>query len=450
MGLKKFAILLSDLFVFYGSLALFIIIRYPSSFIYNWDLHYKLFSILFLILAFSFYVVNLYELDYWKNKTELFSKTLKVVSLNFVLAITLFYFFHTPIAPKTNLFLFTFLFTFLFLPARLFMAKVLKLTLPSKKTLFLGNEKYYQKVSAFLRDNPHTGYKLVAFAPTEKVKVKNDRIKIISDHGQLFDFLLKNKVKVIISSLNPHLTKESVSSLYNSIPLNIEFLSLNKFYEDINTKISLDTLDEFWFLENLAKGEKKFQEIIKRSFDFFVSLILGVIFLPFVPFIIIAIKTTSPGPIIFKQTRVGLSGKNFKIIKFRTMVKDAERNGPQWATPNDPRITNVGRFLRRTHLDEIPQLYNVLVGNMSLVGPRPERPEFEEKLSKEIPFYSIRHLVKPGITGMTQIRSFYESTTDDAKEKLEYELYYIKNRNFFMDLKIILKTIYQIFKATGR
>ncbi|MDO8507148.1 MAG: sugar transferase [bacterium] len=450
MGLKKFAILLSDLFVFYGSLALFIVIRYPSDFLYNWNLHYKLFSILFLILIFSFYASDLYELDYWRNKTDLFSKTLKVMAINFTLAITLFYFFQTPIAPKTNLFLFTFLFTFLFLPSRLFMAKALKLTLPSKKALFLGNEKYYQKVSEFLRNNPHTGYKIVAFAPTEKVNLGKDRVKVIPDHGQLFDFLSKNKVKVVISSLNPHLTKESVSSLYNSIPLNIEFLSLNRFYEDINSKVSLDALDEFWFLENLAKGEKKIQEIVKRGFDFFVSLLLGTVFLPIVPFIIIAVKITSPGPILFKQTRVGISGKNFKIIKFRTMVKNAEKNGPQWAEPNDPRVTGVGGFLRRTHLDEIPQLLNVLVGNMSLVGPRPERPEFEEKLSKEIPFYSIRHLVKPGITGMTQIRSFYETTTDDAREKLEYELYYIKNRNFFMDLKIILKTVHQIFKAAGR
>jgi lipopolysaccharide/colanic/teichoic acid biosynthesis glycosyltransferase len=163
--------------------------------------------------------------------------------------------------------------------------------------------------------------------------------------------------------------------------------------------------------------------------------------LPLFPLIALAIKLDSHGPVLFKQKRVGRNGRNFDIYKFRTMVRDAEKNGAQWAVEKDPRVTRIGRILRRTRLDEVPQLWNVLKGDMSLVGPRPERPEFVEELAKEIPYYEQRHLVPPGLTGWAQVRYRYGASKEDAVRKLQYELYYVRHLSIMFDIEILLRTI---------
>jgi len=171
-----------------------------------------------------------------------------------------------------------------------------------------------------------------------------------------------------------------------------------------------------------------------------VSLLIVATF-PVFSLIAAAILMTSRGPIIFSQKRLGYREREFTIYKFRTMVLEAERGGPQWAKPNDKRTTAVGRFLRRTHLDELPQLWNVLWGELSLIGPRPERPEFVATLEKEIPFYELRHLIRPGLTGWAQVNYRYGASIDDSYEKLQYDIHYLKNRSLALDLLIILKTI---------
>jgi exopolysaccharide biosynthesis polyprenyl glycosylphosphotransferase len=168
------------------------------------------------------------------------------------------------------------------------------------------------------------------------------------------------------------------------------------------------------------------------------------------PFVALAIKASSRGPILYRQNRTGLDGAVFPCYKLRTMRADAEANaGPTWACDNDPRITRVGRFLRKTRIDEIPQLWNVLRGDMSIVGPRPERPEFVSMLSREIPYYHLRHSVRPGITGWAQVCYRYGSSVEDAREKLRYDLYYIKNMSAGLDLLIILITIKVILLGRG-
>jgi lipopolysaccharide/colanic/teichoic acid biosynthesis glycosyltransferase len=165
----------------------------------------------------------------------------------------------------------------------------------------------------------------------------------------------------------------------------------------------------------------------------------------------LAIKLESKGKVIYKQQRVGLNNKVFNVYKFRTMQENAEQNGAVWASVNDPRITKIGILLRKTRLDEIPQFLNILIGNMSFVGPRPERPEFVEQLKQEIPFYNERHLIKPGLTGWAQINYPYGASVADAKEKLQYDLFYIKNQSVALDISIILKTINAMFNiALGR
>lgn len=190
--------------------------------------------------------------------------------------------------------------------------------------------------------------------------------------------------------------------------------------------------------------------VFKRIFDFFAALFLLIVFSPLMFLIAIAIKFDSPGPVIYKQSRLGRQGRIFTIYKFRSMRRDAEKHsGAVWAMQNDPRVTRIGRFLRATHLDELPQLFNVLKGDMSLVGPRPERPEIARELVKAIPHYYSRLKVKPGITGLAQVRYRYDSCIKDVKNKLRYDLFYISNANFWLDLRILFDTIEHILLSKG-
>jgi exopolysaccharide biosynthesis polyprenyl glycosylphosphotransferase len=191
------------------------------------------------------------------------------------------------------------------------------------------------------------------------------------------------------------------------------------------------------------------QILFRRLLSFAVSFIALVICLPLVPLLILAVRLTSPGPIFFSQTRVGLRGRLFTLYKFRTMREDAEAQGAVWAAKDDSRVTPVGRFLRKTRLDEIPQLWNVLRGEMAFVGPRPERPEFVQWLSQEIPFYHLRHMIRPGITGWAQVRYRYGASLEETKRKLEYDLYYVKHLSIGLDLMIMFETVKTILLRRG-
>lgn len=232
----------------------------------------------------------------------------------------------------------------------------------------------------------------------------------------------------------------------------LEILDAPTLYERITGKLLIENINPSWFifchgfqLSWLLKAAKRQLDIICSA----LGLILG---LPFFLLVPLAIKLDSPGPIIFRQVRVGKGDKNFVMYKFRTMRQDAEKEtGAVWASTADKRITMIGSFLRKSRIDELPQLINVLRGEMSLVGPRPERPEFVGRLKKIIPYYSERHFVKPGVTGWAQVRYPYGASVDDAIEKLRYDLYYIKNLSLLLDFKIILKSILVVlFQKGGR
>ncbi|RMD66512.1 hypothetical protein D6833_01380, partial [Candidatus Parcubacteria bacterium] len=226
----------------------------------------------------------------------------------------------------------------------------------------------------------------------------------------------------------------------------IEIRDIPSLYEEILKKVPLDAIDELWFLEHNSAA-KKFYDRLKRAGSLLFALILGAALLPLLLCIAAAIALTSKGPVIYRQTRVGRRGKRFTLYKFRTMRHDAEKDGPKWKMSgiNDPRLTPVGKVLVRTHLDELPQLLNVIKGEIGFVGPRPERPEFTALLEKEVPFYQMRHLIAPGITGWAQIRYPYGSSVKDAYEKLQYDLFYLKNRSLVLDCAIILKTLKSLF-----
>jgi len=219
--------------------------------------------------------------------------------------------------------------------------------------------------------------------------------------------------------------------------------------ERLSGKLPLGELNPSTLIFTQGFNVKTSQQIVRRLVSFVVSFIGLTICLPFIPFIILAVRLSSPGPIFFGQMRVGLFGRPFTVYKFRTMCQDAEVKGAVWATKNDPRVTSLGRFMRKTRLDEIPQLWNVLRGEMAFVGPRPERPEFVQWLKKEIPFYELRHMIRPGITGWAQVRYQYGATLEETKQKLEYDLYYVKHLSLGLDLLIMFETVKTIVLRRG-
>jgi sugar transferase (PEP-CTERM system associated) len=219
--------------------------------------------------------------------------------------------------------------------------------------------------------------------------------------------------------------------------------------ERLTGKLLLEGLNPSTLIFTDGFNVKVSELMIRRLISVTVSFIGLAICLPFIPFIILAVRLSSPGPIFFRQTRVGLRGRPFSVIKFRTMRQDAEEHGAVWATKNDPRVTSLGRFMRMTRMDEIPQLWNVLRGEMGFVGPRPERPEFVQWLSSEIPFYELRHMTRPGITGWAQVRYQYGASLEETKQKLAYDLYYIKHLSIGLDLLIMFETVKTIILRRG-
>jgi sugar transferase (PEP-CTERM system associated) len=219
--------------------------------------------------------------------------------------------------------------------------------------------------------------------------------------------------------------------------------------ERLTGKLPLDGLNPSSLIFTGGFNTKASLEIARRVVSLVVAATGLAICLPLVPFIILAVRLSSPGPVFFCQTRIGWRGRPFVLRKFRTMRQDAEANGAVWATKNDPRVTKLGKFMRKTRLDEIPQLWNVLRGDMSFVGPRPERPEFVQWLSKEIPYYDLRHMIRPGITGWAQVRYKYGASLEETKRKLEYDLYYVKHVSVGLDLLIMFETLKTIVLQRG-
>lgn len=232
----------------------------------------------------------------------------------------------------------------------------------------------------------------------------------------------------------------------------MKVMSFSAFYERYWSRIPVMHLNEGWFLQ--ASGFDRIYDRVglrfQRVFDIALSAIGLVLLSPLLVLLILAIRISSEGPAIYRQQRVGLNGKCFTLYKLRTMVDDAEKDGPVWAKKNDSRVTMIGKFLRATRLDELPQLLNILKGEMSLIGPRPERPEFVDQLRQHVPHYDLRHLVAPGLTGWAQVMYQYTSSIDETARKLEYDLYYIKNHSIQLDFAILIKTLILVVRRMGR
>lgn len=290
------------------------------------------------------------------------------------------------------------------------------------------------------------GYVLV----NENSSGQNDDGKILGTIDDIQKIVNKYDIKEVIIALDKH-----EHDLMLDVIAKCDFNDLNikiapDLYEIISGQARTNQLYGVPLIEINPELMPVWERKIKRLMDIVFSLIILIITLPITLLVALAIKIDSEGPVFFKQIRVGKDGKEFKIYKFRSMIKDAEKHtGPVWSTKDDPRITRVGKIIRKFRLDEIPQFINVLRGEMSLVGPRPERPYFVEKLSQEIPLYKRRLKVKPGITGWAQVKHKYDESIEDVKKKLQYDLYYIENISLRMDLKILFRTIFVVLFGKG-
>ena len=441
-NLKKITLLLGDILILYLSLWLTLFVRYGGNFDFNrWQQHFWPFTIIYLLWLIVFYIAGLYELTLARNNINFYSTLLRGLMINAGLAIAFFYFIpYFGITPKTNLFLNLTIFTLLFSAWRQLYNHLLKTSTLVNNVLFIGRNKESEQINQIIKDNPQLGYRTI-----KQIKPRN-----IQTPFDLLEMATQKNIKTIITAIDPHYDSKLVQSLYQCLPLKISFSDLPSFYEKILGKVPISSIGEIWFLENLTESQKNFYEAFKRIFDMLGAFVFGSISLIFYPLIILAIKLDSRGPIFFKQRRISQDGQIFKVIKFRSMIEEAEKNGVQWADHQDHRITRIGNFLRKTRLDELPQMWNVFIGQMSFIGPRPERIEFVQQLEKEVPYYQIRHIVKPGLTGWAQVNFHYGASVQDSIEKLQYELYYIKHRSFILDLSILLRTIKIVLKGGGR
>jgi exopolysaccharide biosynthesis polyprenyl glycosylphosphotransferase len=242
---------------------------------------------------------------------------------------------------------------------------------------------------------------------------------------------------------------EVFSALGNVAALGFRVVGLPEFYEHAFGRVPVRRMTDAWFMSILHLYQRPYSRRSKRAFDVAGALFGLLLTAPLFPLIALLVSRTE-GPIFYRQTRLGEQGRLFTILKFRTMRSDAESNGAVWAQESDPRMTNVGRLLRATRLDEIPQLINVLRGEMSIVGPRPERPEFVELLEQSVPFWSRRHLLRPGITGWAQLRSGYAADSLATEEKLSYDLWYLRHQSLVVDALICARTLPSLLLAVGR
>ncbi len=320
-----------------------------------------------------------------------------------------------------------------------------------EQLLVLGNCEQARALANLVHDNPMAGFVVVGLVGSgDNGADVPAHLRTLGPEGQLAEIAQEHSVSRVVLALPERRGRVPVDELLACRMAGILVEDRESMYERITGKIAVESMRPSYMIFGRGFVKAPLAVAAKRVFDILASLAGLTLSLPIIVLAAILIKMTSRGPVLFKQTRVGQDGKSFRLIKFRTMYQDAEReSGPTWASANDTRITRVGRLLRPSRVDEIPQFLNILAGHMSFVGPRPERPYFVEDLSNEIPFYPMRHAVKPGLTGWAQVNHCYGASVDDAMEKLRYDLYYITHMGPLLDLNVILRTVGVILSVKG-
>jgi sugar transferase (PEP-CTERM system associated) len=320
------------------------------------------------------------------------------------------------------------------------------------RTLVVGAGSRAAAISELRRKADRRGFKLVGSVPTRGDSEVNGTNAPMYADREIEKLAHELGADEIVIAMDERRGNLPIRELLNCRLSGIEVIDIVEFLERETGKIRIDLVNPGWLIFSSGFRISRFRRVSKRIVDLLVGLTVGVVALPIAIVVVLAIKLEDglSASVLYRQVRVGYQGRDFDVLKFRSMREDAEADGQAvWAKEDDDRVTRVGRWLRKLRLDEIPQIMNVIRGEMSIVGPRPERPEFVRELSEQIPYYSERHTVLPGVTGWAQIQYPYGSSTHDAAEKLQYDLYYVKNHNVFLDVMIILQTVEVILWGKG-
>ncbi|HBM45845.1 MAG: Sugar transferase [Parcubacteria group bacterium GW2011_GWF2_38_76] len=428
------------IFLFLGDILSFIFALWVALLIrYQHIPEFSLFETNFIAFlpVFGFWILSFFIFGFYDKQTTAFKKRLpsaifNVSITNGFVALSFFYFFaEGDITPKTNLLLCLTLSIIFMIFVR---TNIFSLVQSSRigNVLLVGDGHEIKEIAEEIERNSSYGM---------------NHILIRSLDENIFQFAIDNKSKNIILNLRCIRNDRNNGLVYRLLSSGFNIIDAERVYESLFDKISLSYVNDEWFFENEPDSPRFLYELFKRGFDLVVSFVLALISIIFYPFVYLAIKLDDGGPIFLFQDRVGKNGKKVRIVKFRTMSVSDEG---KWVVKNDPRITRVGSFLRKSRIDELPQLWNVLSGDISLIGPRPELPKLVELYEKEIPYYNMRHLVKPGLSGWAQIHHEKPPhSIEETREKLSYDLYYIKNRSFVLELEIALKTIKTLLSRSG-
>ena len=439
---ETLALFLGDVVLLYFSLWLTLALRdwnIPPA--RAWGMHFWPFTIIIAVWIFVFFISGLYEKHTLILKSRLPSTVFNAQVVNSFIAVLFFYFIpYFGITPKTNLFIYLIISFSSILLWRIYGDRILH-PLVKQKGIIVGSGEEMKELLEEVNNNPRYGLQFIS-------SIDLNRASGVDFQDEILSRIYSEEVQIIAIDLKNEKVEPILPHLYNLIFSRVKFIDMYKIYEDLFDRVPLSLVRYNWFLENISTESRTAYDFLKRLMDIVLSLIGGAISLIFYPFVFLAIKVEDGGPIFVSQDRVGKDGHIIKIYKFRSMQKN--EMDPTKTTDN--KVTKVGKFLRKTSIDELPQFWSVLKGDQSLIGPRPELPAAVKRYEEEIPYYGIRHLIKPGLSGWAQIYGEHAHHATDAlktKNKLSYDLYYIKNRSFMLDLKIALKTIKALLSRSG-
>jgi exopolysaccharide biosynthesis polyprenyl glycosylphosphotransferase len=436
--LKVFLFFIADVAALYVALFVTLIIRYRGRFYVEFrDAHAVPFTIIFIIWIAVFYIAGLYDLRRLRDNLDFLKTLFLCLTINTAIAVILFYAVPAMgITPKTNLLLFIIIFAIIEIFLRRWMNSTISSGEAPNKVLLVGEGSAAAELVQVVKTNPQLGYEIKEWLPHDGQEVLK-KIQQLAEHRTINMIVVPRQLKQ---------DRAMANLLYELLSHGTEIYDFTNFYELVMRKVPLTELEETWFLENLFL-QNSFSAFFKRITDFIFVSLLTIIAIPLLPLIALGVAVSSKGPVIITQKRVGKNGVLYDHYKFRTMLV-SEKN--TWLDKDSDRVTAIGRMLRGTHLDELPQIVNVLRGDISLVGPRPDFIDFYDQLKDEIPYYSIRTIIKPGLTGWAQVNFPATVSAEETRERLSYDLYYLKNRSAVLDLLIILKTIRTVVAALGK
>jgi sugar transferase (PEP-CTERM system associated) len=419
--------------------------RQDSYLVLNFEYgYYKILVVTLFVLLFS-HLFDLYDPSHFRQKSELYSRLLLVPALLALVLAPVSYFFPRFMPGNNSALMGLLILTIALVSWRAAYGWLAQQPYLREKVYVLGMGERAQRLVNGLRARSELGVEVVGWSGNVDGPLTRDSVAT-----HLMELIKQRNVHRVIVAMPDRRGTLPVQALLQLRLDGVKIEEATSWLEKMSGRIEVEQLYPSWLI--FAEGFRFSAGfmMLRRLLSFLASGILLLLVLPVIPLVVLAIKLDSPGPVLYRQERVGLGGVTFLCCKFRTMRRDAEADtGPTWAGDDDPRITRMGKFLRITRLDEIPQLWCVLRGDMAFVGPRPERPEFVQWLSREIPYYPVRHSVRPGITGWAQVRYTYGNTLEDAKEKLQYDLFYIKNLSLGLDLLIMFETIKIVLLGRG-